>query len=140
MPPSRKGSRLLSREEFFVSGVEMFKKLLDRGEAGDNIGCLLRGVKRDEISRGQVSRNFSEKNCIRSDDCTNTFFPPTGCVASARPDLDDSQQLITIFSELPYAKHDGLAPFSARLSTRRFRVFTGHLRAGFDPSVRQILG
>jgi translation elongation factor EF-Tu-like GTPase len=52
---------LLSREEFFVSGVEMFKKLLDRGEAGDNIGCLLRGVKRDEISRGQVSRNFSEK-------------------------------------------------------------------------------
>ena len=39
----------------------MFKKLLDRGEAGDNIGCLLRGVKRDEISRGQVSRNFSEK-------------------------------------------------------------------------------
>ena len=64
MPPSRKGSRLLSREEFFVSGVEMFKKLLDRGEAGDNIGCLLRGVKRDEISRGQVSRNVSEKNCI----------------------------------------------------------------------------
>ncbi len=52
---------MLSREEFFVSGVEMFKKLLDRGEAGDNIGCLLRGVKRDEISRGQVSRNFSEK-------------------------------------------------------------------------------
>ena len=45
---------MLSREEFFVSGVEMFKKLLDRGEAGDNIGCLLRGVKRDEISRGQV--------------------------------------------------------------------------------------
>ena len=52
---------MLSREEFFVSGVEMFKKLLDRGEAGDNIGCLLRGVKRDEISRGQVSRIFSEK-------------------------------------------------------------------------------
>ena len=45
----------MSGEEFFVSGVEMFKKLLDRGEAGDNIGCLLRGVKRDEISRGQVS-------------------------------------------------------------------------------------
>ena len=36
------------------TGVEMFKKLLDRGEAGDNIGCLLRGIKRDEISRGQV--------------------------------------------------------------------------------------
>jgi len=36
------------------TGVEMFKKLLDRGEAGDNIGCLLRGIKREEISRGQV--------------------------------------------------------------------------------------
>jgi len=37
-----------------VTGVEMFRKILDRGEAGDNIGVLLRGVKRDEIERGQV--------------------------------------------------------------------------------------
>jgi elongation factor Tu len=37
-----------------VTGVEMFRKLLDEGRAGDNIGCLLRGVKRDEIQRGQV--------------------------------------------------------------------------------------
>lgn len=37
-----------------VTGVEMFRKLLDYGEAGDNIGCLLRGVKRDEVERGQV--------------------------------------------------------------------------------------
>ncbi|KJS65741.1 MAG: elongation factor Tu, partial [Peptococcaceae bacterium BICA1-7] len=37
-----------------VTGVEMFRKLLDRGEAGDNIGCLLRGVERKEIERGQV--------------------------------------------------------------------------------------
>ena len=36
------------------TGVEMFKKILDQGQAGDNIGCLLRGIKRDEISRGQV--------------------------------------------------------------------------------------
>jgi elongation factor Tu len=36
------------------TGVEMFKKLLDQGVAGDNVGCLLRGVKRDEIERGQV--------------------------------------------------------------------------------------
>ena len=36
------------------TGVEMFRKLLDAGEAGDNIGVLLRGVKRDEIERGQV--------------------------------------------------------------------------------------
>ena len=37
-----------------VTGVEMFKKILDEGRAGDNIGCLLRGAKRDEIERGQV--------------------------------------------------------------------------------------
>ena len=37
-----------------VTGVEMFRKLLDRGEAGDNVGCLLRGVKRTDIERGQV--------------------------------------------------------------------------------------
>jgi elongation factor Tu len=37
-----------------VTGVEMFRKLLDQGEAGDNIGVLLRGVKRDDIERGQV--------------------------------------------------------------------------------------
>ena len=37
-----------------VTGVEMFRKLLDEGQAGDNIGCLLRGTKREEIERGQV--------------------------------------------------------------------------------------
>ena len=37
-----------------VTGVEMFRKLLDAGVAGDNVGCLLRGVKREEIERGQV--------------------------------------------------------------------------------------
>ncbi|MCY4497405.1 MAG: elongation factor Tu [Rhodospirillaceae bacterium] len=37
-----------------VTGVEMFRKLLDEGEAGDNVGCLLRGVSRDEVERGQV--------------------------------------------------------------------------------------
>jgi elongation factor Tu len=37
-----------------ATGVEMFRKILDRGEAGDNIGVLLRGVKRDEVERGQV--------------------------------------------------------------------------------------
>jgi elongation factor Tu len=36
------------------TGVEMFRKLLDEGKAGDNVGCLLRGVKRDDIERGQV--------------------------------------------------------------------------------------
>ncbi|TMK13226.1 MAG: elongation factor Tu, partial [Actinobacteria bacterium] len=37
-----------------VTGVEMFKKLLDEGRAGDNVGCLIRGIERDEIERGQV--------------------------------------------------------------------------------------
>jgi elongation factor Tu len=37
-----------------VTGVEMFRKLLDQGIAGDNVGCLLRGVQREEIERGQV--------------------------------------------------------------------------------------
>jgi elongation factor Tu len=37
-----------------VTGVEMFRKLLDQGQAGDNVGCLLRGVKREDVERGQV--------------------------------------------------------------------------------------
>jgi elongation factor Tu len=36
------------------TGVEMFRKLLDQGEAGDNIGALLRGVGREDVERGQV--------------------------------------------------------------------------------------
>lgn len=42
------------KRKIVVTGVEMFRKLLDRAEAGDNIGALLRGVQRDEIERGQV--------------------------------------------------------------------------------------
>jgi elongation factor Tu len=37
-----------------VTGVEMFRKILDQGQAGDNIGCLLRGTKKDDVERGQV--------------------------------------------------------------------------------------
>ncbi len=37
-----------------VTGVEMFRKILDVGEAGDNVGCLLRGVEREDVERGQV--------------------------------------------------------------------------------------
>ncbi|MGB2903927.1 MAG: EF-Tu/IF-2/RF-3 family GTPase, partial [Candidatus Dechloromonas phosphoritropha] len=37
-----------------VTGVEMFRKLLDQGQAGDNVGCLLRGVDREGVERGQV--------------------------------------------------------------------------------------
>ena len=41
-------------QKTICTGVEMFRKLLDRGEAGDNIGALLRGTKRDEVEQGQV--------------------------------------------------------------------------------------
>jgi elongation factor Tu len=37
-----------------VTGVEMFRKLMEQGEAGDNVGCLLRGVDKDGVERGQV--------------------------------------------------------------------------------------
>ena len=37
-----------------MTGVEMFRKILDQGQAGDNVGCLLRGTKREDIERGQV--------------------------------------------------------------------------------------
>lgn len=41
-------------ERTTVTGVEMFRKLLDEGRAGDNVGCLLRGLKREDVERGQV--------------------------------------------------------------------------------------
>ena len=41
-------------EKTVVTGVEMFRKILDSGEAGDNVGCLLRGVEREEVTRGMV--------------------------------------------------------------------------------------
>src|SRR5271154_76992 len=50
-----------------VTGVEMFRKLLDQGEAGDNVGCLLRGTKREEVERGQVL-------CRRAGDKPHTKF------------------------------------------------------------------
>ncbi|HUB12263.1 MAG TPA: elongation factor Tu [Acetobacteraceae bacterium] len=45
---------LKATQKTVVTGVEMFRKLLDSGEAGDNIGALLRGTKREEVERGQV--------------------------------------------------------------------------------------
>ena len=42
------------RVQTVITGVEMFRKILDEGQAGDNVGCLLRGTKREEIERGQV--------------------------------------------------------------------------------------
>ena len=45
---------LRETQKTVVTGVEMFRKILDAGEAGDNVGCLLRGVERDDVERGQV--------------------------------------------------------------------------------------
>jgi elongation factor Tu len=45
---------LRETQKKIVTGVEMFKKLLDQGQAGDNIGVLLRGVEREDVERGQV--------------------------------------------------------------------------------------
>ncbi len=45
---------ITATQKTIVTGVEMFRKLLDSGEAGDNIGALLRGTKREEVQRGQV--------------------------------------------------------------------------------------
>lgn len=45
---------ITTTQKTIITGVEMFRKLLDRGEAGDNIGALLRGTKREEVERGQV--------------------------------------------------------------------------------------
>src|SRR5438132_11915192 len=45
---------LKETQKTVVTGVEMFRKLLDQGQAGDNVGCLLRGIDRDKVERGQV--------------------------------------------------------------------------------------
>jgi elongation factor Tu len=45
---------IMDTRKSVVTGVEMFRKLLDEGVAGDNVGCLLRGVEKDEVERGQV--------------------------------------------------------------------------------------
>ncbi len=51
---SRSSASLPESRKTVVTGVEMFNKQLDQGMAGDNVGCLLRGIKREDIERGQV--------------------------------------------------------------------------------------
>ncbi len=60
-----------------VTGVEMFKKQLNEGQAGDNVGLLLRGIKRDDVVRGQVRRR---------DSSTTLPVPFPSCpIAACRP-------------------------------------------------------
>jgi len=49
-----------------VTGVEMFRKLLDEGRAGDNIGALLRGTKKEDVERGQIWRSPARSSRTRS--------------------------------------------------------------------------
>ena len=72
-----------------VTGVEMFRKLLDEGRAGENVGALLRGTKREEIERGQVSKEEGGRHTpffkgyrpqfyFRTTDVTGTIELPEG--------------------------------------------------------------
>ena len=65
------------RRKVVVTGVEMFQKTLDEGMAGDNVGCLLRGVERDDVERGQV---LAKPGCIKP----HTKFAGRGVRADAR--------------------------------------------------------
>ena len=56
-----------------VTGIEMFRKLLDEAQAGDNIGALLRGVQRTEIERGQVLIKPGTVTCHKKFTCQVTF-------------------------------------------------------------------
>ena len=54
MATRSKSSVLKATQKTICTGVEMFRKLLDQGQAGDNVGILLRGTKREDVERGQV--------------------------------------------------------------------------------------
>lgn len=67
------------------SGVEMFKKSMDSGQAGDNVGLLLRGLKRDDILRGQViAKPGSIKTCNKFEVSTWTIFSLSFCLLCLR--------------------------------------------------------
>ena len=57
-----------------VTGVEMFRKLLDYAEAGDNIGALLRGVAREDVQRGQVLAAQVQSHLTQNSKQTYTFY------------------------------------------------------------------
>jgi translation elongation factor EF-Tu-like GTPase len=57
------------------TGVEMFKKSLDQGQAGDNVGLLLRGLKREDIFRGQVRARIPPSQTLLLFVCYPLYFP-----------------------------------------------------------------
>jgi elongation factor Tu len=72
-------------QKTIVTGVEMFRKLLDSGEAGDNIGALLRGTKREDVERGQVlCKPGSASSRTRSSSRKRTFCRKTRVAVTRR--------------------------------------------------------
>ena len=57
-----------------VTDIEMFRKLLDEGRAGDNVGLLIRGLKKDQVERGQVIESPARSKVTRSSSPKSTFF------------------------------------------------------------------
>jgi elongation factor Tu len=71
-----KSSVSATRKKSVVTGIEMFKKNLDQGQAGDNAGILLRGIERDDIERGQVW--LSQVPLLRTPNLTRSLHPDQG--------------------------------------------------------------
>jgi elongation factor Tu len=67
-----------------VTGVEMFRKLLDQGQAGDNAGLLLRGTKRDDVERGQVLASRVRSRRTPSSKAKSTSCRRTKAAATPR--------------------------------------------------------
>ena len=66
-----------------VTGIEMFRKILDEGQAGDNAGILLRGIKRDEVERGQVLCKQGTVSAYTSSIVKQLFWEKTKVVVKA---------------------------------------------------------
>lgn len=78
----------------------MFKKLLDQGQAGDNIGALLRGLKREDVQRGQViSRNISLEHSGNNLDATFILFVYTGVGVRSATGRGQHRFLVSIVEE-----------------------------------------
>jgi elongation factor Tu len=67
-----------------VTGIEMFRKLLDEGQAGENVGLLLRGIKREEVERGQVVAKPARSPRTPSSRPTSTSCPRTRVAGTRR--------------------------------------------------------
>ena len=94
------------------TGVEMFRKLLDEGEAGDNIGCLLRGTKREDVERGQEEggrhtpffKGYRPQFYFRTTDVTGTIELEEG-TEMVMPG-DNTTMTVTLIA--PIAMEEGL--------------------------------